>query len=168
MNYRKKAVWSAHFKKNILELEKVQRRMLKSLEWLLCLEPLSSLAFTSQEKRQLCSGIADLQSRELEKAGKFTLSSHTWIRAHQTKLVGDTFKACKDTVDAKSLSSSKEGWTNAWKRNPQATRQEKTKMPPHPTRESPELKTEREPCLPCSYFCPCNPSAPLLGDGVLG
>lgn len=38
------------------------------------------------------------------------------------KLVGDMSKACKDIVDARNLSSSKGGWTNAWKRNPQATR----------------------------------------------
>lgn len=41
------------------------------------------------------------------------------------KLVGDMAKARKDTVDAKSLSSSRGGWTNAWKRNPQVTRLKK-------------------------------------------
>lgn len=78
MNYRKKAVWSLHLKKNILVLEKVQSRMLKSLKLLLCLEQLSSLVLTSQEKGQLSRDTADLQSHELEKTAKFTLSSHTW------------------------------------------------------------------------------------------
>lgn len=76
----------------------------------------------SQEKRQLIRDIADLQSHELEKAGKFTFSSHTWIRAPQMKLVGDMSRGCKDIADAKSLSSSRGGWTNTWNRNLQATK----------------------------------------------
>lgn len=107
--YREKIRMFSSFRKEYVSVRKVPGRMLRSLDWLLCLEQLSSLVFTSQEKRLISRGTADRKSPELEKANSFTLSSHAWKMKHQLKLSGDLSKTCKDAVDAKGLSSASKG-----------------------------------------------------------
>lgn len=110
--YREKIRMFSSFQNEYVSVRKIPGKILRSLDWHLCLEQLSSLVSTSPEKRLISNDIADLKSPELETANSFTLSSHAWKMKHQMKLQGDLSKTCKDAVDAKGLSSANKGtWT---------------------------------------------------------
>ncbi|CAM5097662.1 unnamed protein product [Natator depressus] len=96
-------MWSPHLKKDILALEKVQKRatkMIRGLEWVPYEERLKRLGLFSLEKRRLRGDMIEVYKimsgvKKVNKEKLYPCSHNIRTRGHQMKLMGSRFKINK-------------------------------------------------------------------------